>query len=460
MYEWSERICVALRWRAETIKRWAQPHSRQLARIAVGLCIFGLAVGWWADQVAKNIHQPAEGRWAADSKSQGDRSDLPGRVADKEPLASTSDDRSNKLLLDAAADVAQLKIAVGEQHERESEHYRELRIDLTKLMQSQRQTQSDADASAARLKAEVAQATQIMREEGDKIGRATTEQLLPLKGVQEKANESMTRSMQELTAKVSELSQRLEQQRAETSLFGNELAKMREALRNDKDSIDKVERDVRDVAAWRVLHVQATESSAKSMNDALGETRMALRQIERDLQASKVILPPLTVVTDTTQMQLAGIPAASNAKRASLETGTATDVSGNREISDRASTNAPSLAAAHEEESPRSRTSPLTVDQTSAPGAAGSLDADRLISRARRLIQQGNIAMARMMLEHAAETGNARAMFELAETYDPSVLSSWGTFGTQGDRTRAQELYAKAFAGGVIEAKERMNTQR
>ena len=40
----------------------------------------------------------------------------------------------------------------------------------------------------------------------------------------------------------------------------------------------------------------------------------------------------------------------------------------------------------------------------------------------------------------------------LAETYDPITLTACGTFGTQGDAAKAQELYAKAFAGGVQEA--------
>jgi len=42
------------------------------------------------------------------------------------------------------------------------------------------------------------------------------------------------------------------------------------------------------------------------------------------------------------------------------------------------------------------------------------------------------------------------------ETYDPVVLSAWGTFGTQGDVAKAQELYAKALAGGIQEAKDRL----
>ena len=66
------------------------------------------------------------------------------------------------------------------------------------------------------------------------------------------------------------------------------------------------------------------------------------------------------------------------------------------------------------------------------------------MSRASLLLGQGNIGTARIVLERAAETGSAPALFALAETYDPAILAAWGTFGTQGDVAKARELYAKA----------------
>ena len=86
-----------------------------------------------------------------------------------------------------------------------------------------------------------------------------------------------------------------------------------------------------------------------------------------------------------------------------------------------------------------------------APGNAGPA---RLMERARQLLGQGNIGAARTVLERAAKTGNASALFALAETYDPVVLSAWGIVGAPGDVAKAQELYAKALAGGVLEAKD------
>ncbi|WP_334432570.1 hypothetical protein [Bradyrhizobium sp. AZCC 1610] len=101
----------------------------------------------------------------------------------------------------------------------------------------------------------------------------------------------------------------------------------------------------------------------------------------------------------------------------------------------------------------------IEVAATAQPPAAeaqASPEATRLIARARTLLVQGNIGAARIVLEHAVETGSARASFTLAETYDPVILSTWGTYGTRGDAIKARELYAKAHAGGILGAKDRL----
>ena len=73
-----------------------------------------------------------------------------------------------------------------------------------------------------------------------------------------------------------------------------------------------------------------------------------------------------------------------------------------------------------------------------SPTAAPPSPEDRFMARARQLVEQGNISAARSMLERAAETGSAPALFALAETYDPIRLTAWGTFGTQGDVAKAR----------------------
>ena len=79
------------------------------------------------------------------------------------------------------------------------------------------------------------------------------------------------------------------------------------------------------------------------------------------------------------------------------------------------------------------------------------------MARATMLLGQGNIGAARIILQSAADMGSAPALFALAETYDPAVLSAWGTLGTQGDVGRARELYVNALANGIQEAKDRLN---
>jgi hypothetical protein len=102
----------------------------------------------------------------------------------------------------------------------------------------------------------------------------------------------------------------------------------------------------------------------------------------------------------------------------------------------------------------------VPTEQPAAAVSQGSPEATRLIARARALLGQGNIAAARIVLERAAETGSAKASFTLAETFDPVILSTWGTHGTRGDATKARELYTKAHAGGIQEAKDRFNALR
>jgi hypothetical protein len=97
---------------------------------------------------------------------------------------------------------------------------------------------------------------------------------------------------------------------------------------------------------------------------------------------------------------------------------------------------------------------------TAAETAGNVSEIARLMARANGLLAQRDIASARIVLERAVDMGSAKAAFALAETYDPLVLDAWRTFGTLGDVARAKQLYAKALAGGVQEARDRLNALR
>jgi hypothetical protein len=84
------------------------------------------------------------------------------------------------------------------------------------------------------------------------------------------------------------------------------------------------------------------------------------------------------------------------------------------------------------------------------------VDEQRLLARATELLRQADISGARPLLEHALEHGSARAAFMLAETYDARVLQSWRARGISGDLAKAREFYEQARAGGIEDAKARI----
>ncbi len=91
------------------------------------------------------------------------------------------------------------------------------------------------------------------------------------------------------------------------------------------------------------------------------------------------------------------------------------------------------------------------------PGADDVAEIARLLAHARVLLGRGDIGSARIVLDRAVERGSAQASFTLAETFDPLVLRKWGAYGTRGDAVKARALYAKAQAGGISAAKERLD---
>lgn len=84
-------------------------------------------------------------------------------------------------------------------------------------------------------------------------------------------------------------------------------------------------------------------------------------------------------------------------------------------------------------------------------------DMQRLAGKAAEAIRNGDIASARLVLEHAARAGDATALYALAETYDPRVLSKMRVQGMTGDSGKAQDLYRQALESGVEEARARLS---
>jgi hypothetical protein len=88
-----------------------------------------------------------------------------------------------------------------------------------------------------------------------------------------------------------------------------------------------------------------------------------------------------------------------------------------------------------------------------------ALDRDEiatLYERSQALIEQGDIASARLMLTRAAEAGDARSALALGTTYDPDVLRKLGVLGVAADPAQAHAWYTKAAELGAPEATLRL----
>lgn len=211
---------------------------------------------------------------------------------------------------------------------------------------------------------------------------------------------------QELLATTARHTQALDEERARSAALESELATARQV--NERLAVQ-----------FRLIGEQ-TELRRRAYEAEVAGLQQALRQ-ERDQAAAGA----------------AELDAARRAAAARIQPETATNMPLSREIASTAGT---------------------AMASTAASDVQGSPEAVRMIARAASLLGQGDIGAARTVLERAAELGSARAVFMLAETYDPNILSAWRTFGTRGEVAKARELYAKAHAGGIREAKERLDT--
>jgi hypothetical protein len=111
--------------------------------------------------------------------------------------------------------------------------------------------------------------------------------------------------------------------------------------------------------------------------------------------------------------------------------------------------------------------SPIVAAQTEATAGelaisapASQLDReqlDSLVSRSEKLISEGDVAAARILLQRAAEARDSRAAFALGSTYDPIMLTILEVHGVAADISLARRWYDKARALGSAEAQRRLD---
>jgi serine/threonine protein phosphatase 1 len=81
---------------------------------------------------------------------------------------------------------------------------------------------------------------------------------------------------------------------------------------------------------------------------------------------------------------------------------------------------------------------------------------DVLLSRSEKLISEGDVIAARILLQRAAAARDSRAAFTLGSTYDPIMLTILKVRGVTGDMAVAYRWYQKARDLGSVEAQRRL----
>jgi hypothetical protein len=267
----------------------------------------------------------------------------------------------------------------------------------------------------------------------------------------------LTQVKQAAESAAAELRQSLQKEHDRAEALASELAK----ARRDIETQVALSSKAGDETAQLTQLKQAAESAAAELQQSLQKEHDRAEALAGELASARRDIETQAALASKAGDEAAQLKqAAESAKtelRKSQERDRAEALAPGRESTQ--PTVGARMAAERASNSPISQATQVAeapaTEQPAAAEVQGSPEAARLLARASALLGQGNIGAARIVLERAVETGSAQASFMLAETYDPLVLSTWKTYGTRGDATKARELYAKAQAGGIQEAKDR-----
>ena len=91
---------------------------------------------------------------------------------------------------------------------------------------------------------------------------------------------------------------------------------------------------------------------------------------------------------------------------------------------------------------------PTKIEKAPALPTISKAEEAVFLKRGRELVNSGDVASARLAYEFAALRGSADAMYALAQTYDPQMLSSWNVYGIKPDPKIAMEWYGRAAQKG------------
>lgn len=119
----------------------------------------------------------------------------------------------------------------------------------------------------------------------------------------------------------------------------------------------------------------------------------------------------------------------------------------------------PSATAGPLRAAPVEQSAAAAPEAKSAPVPLKPEDRDRalrLVKRGQQLLEDSNIAEARLLFEKAADLGLADGAIALAATFDEAELSTAGVRGVKGDVKEARRWYERAAQLGAREAQQRL----
>jgi hypothetical protein len=354
---------------------------------------------------------------------------------------------------------AELRQSLQKEHERSealsSELARTQRDTKTQVALS-----SKAGDEAVQVKKAAESATSELQQERERAQALASELAKARREIEAQAALSSTKSEEEAQLKraaetaTTGLQQSVQQERERAEALAGELAKARREIEAQAALSSKKDDEAAQLK-------RAAETATAKLQQSLQQQRDKTLALESELAMARRGVEPEVATSRTTDDEAAQLKQATKNAQAELRQSPPQErdkpgepARGPKSTAGPVGARLP-LAANNQTTQVKQTTGAAATEQLVAAEPKGSAEAARLLARASALLGQGNIGAAQIVLERAIETGSAQASFMLAETYDPLVLSTWKTYGTRGDVAKARELYAKALAGGIQEAKNR-----
>jgi TPR repeat protein len=244
---------------------------------------------------------------------------------------------------------------------------------------------------------------------------------------------------------------------------------LKQALDAKTAELDKLARDLAaeiSVSSRRVDYARAealrlkqiSETNERELKKALDENVARADELQRELSA-RVVTDKLSGVSDKAQ-EGGSEPVNSQMPNTAPVIGTRPNVESPDVVA--TETTAPPSGPSAPISAPLNHVDIGIPQPSPQPGrtqptiAISSEEEARLLARAEFLIEQSDIASARLLLEHGREKGSIRAIFMLAETYENRTSRPLQAYRIHSDAEKAVELYGLAAGAGMAEARERL----